>query len=281
MFGYIIPNKPELRVKEYNRYRAVYCGLCRRLKERYGIIGELTLTYDMTFLVMLLSSLYEPEEQIRQCRCAVHPVMPHMEVITECSDYGADINIVLMYYKLMDDYKDDKKWLSKPAFRMLESKVRKIGQQYPRQVRAIRKELQYLSELETKGDRDPAAAARSFGRLLGALFVWKEDLWKQDLYKIGYYMGIYIYLLDAWKDLPEDRKENHYNPLPYDEQTPGREQALRHIQLQVMSRCAMHLERLPFIRDAEIIRNIVYSGVWMSWNQSQKKGCLKHGERSV
>ena len=281
MFGYIIPNKPELRVKEYNRYRAWYCGLCHCLKESYGVIGEVTLTYDMTFLIMLLNSLYEPLENVYQSRCAVHPVRKHMEVTSECSKYGADMNLILAYYKLMDDFQDDKSRISQTAAIMMQKHIQKLKTAYPRQVQAIQKELRFLAKLEAEKRRDPAAAARSFGRLLGEVFVWREDLWAKDLYKIGYYLGIYIYLIDAWKDFPEDRRQASYNPLPYEKQSDAEEKQIRKIMLQAMTHCAGHMEKLPLIRDIEILRNIVYSGVWMAWNEKQKKGCWKHGERSV
>ena len=281
MFGYIIPNKPELRVKEYNRYRGWYCGLCKTLKEHYGLLGEITLSYDMTFLIILLNSLYEPEETLQQCRCAVHPMMPHTEVVSACSEYGAAMNVVLMYYKMFDDYQDDKRWMSGAASWLLKKKVETIEKQYPRQVRNIRKELDHLNKLERSGVKDAQEAARAFGRLLGNLFIWKEDLWKKDLYIIGYDLGIYIYLLDAWKDLPEDLEEGHYNPLPYEKQTVENEKKLREFLMHIMADCAAHLERLPLIRDTEILRNIVYSGVWMMWKEKEKKGCLRNGKGSI
>ena len=80
---------------------------------------------------------------------------------------------------------------------------------------------------------------------------------------------------------PEDRKEGHYNPLPYEGQNSEHEQALRKVMMQVMVQCAAYFERLPLIQDVEILRNIIYSGVWMAWNQKTKKGCLRNGERSI
>ena len=63
MFGYVVMNKPEIRFKDFDLYRSFYCGLCRELREKYGISGQITLTYDMTFVVVLLSALYEPPTQ--------------------------------------------------------------------------------------------------------------------------------------------------------------------------------------------------------------------------
>ena len=74
MFGYVTVYKPELKIKDYTKYRAYYCGLCRVLMEDYGITGQLTLSYDMTFLVILLTSLYENDTNFMLKRCKVHPV---------------------------------------------------------------------------------------------------------------------------------------------------------------------------------------------------------------
>ena len=74
MFGYVVANKPELKMREFHKYKAYYCGLCKVLREKYGLSGQMTLTYDMTFLVILLTSLYESETQLEEKRCIVHPV---------------------------------------------------------------------------------------------------------------------------------------------------------------------------------------------------------------
>ena len=69
MFGYIAINKAEMKFKDYDVYQAYYCGLCRRLKECYGKRGQLTLSYDMTFLIVLLTGLYEPKTVTGETRC--------------------------------------------------------------------------------------------------------------------------------------------------------------------------------------------------------------------
>lgn len=76
MFGYVTVNKPEIKFKDFDVYRSFYCGLCRELRERYGIPGQISLTYDMTFVVLLLSGLYEPPTKKGTSRCVVHPLKP-------------------------------------------------------------------------------------------------------------------------------------------------------------------------------------------------------------
>ena len=107
MFGYVVINKPELKFKEFDIYRGYYCGLCRSLKKRYGIAGQMTLTYDMTFLAMLLTGLYEAEISEEKHRCIAHPMSRHLMLQSKYTDYVADMNIILAYYKALDDWKDE------------------------------------------------------------------------------------------------------------------------------------------------------------------------------
>ena len=108
MFGYVTVNKPELKIKEYNRYKAYYCGLCKTLKKQYGFLGQVTLTYDCTFLIILLSSLYEVKTDHNVERCIAHPTTKHDLLINDISEYAADMNLALTYHKFVDDYVDDR-----------------------------------------------------------------------------------------------------------------------------------------------------------------------------
>ena len=108
MFGYVVVNKPELKFREFDVYRAYYCGLCHSLSKRHGLSGQLTLSYDMTFLVILLSSLYEPEHNVTSKRCVVHPLRRQNIISSEFTDYVADMNVILSYFKCLDDWHDDR-----------------------------------------------------------------------------------------------------------------------------------------------------------------------------
>ena len=52
MFGYVRPYGADLSEEEKKRYKAVYCGLCRVLNEKYGLAGRMGLNFDMTFLLL-------------------------------------------------------------------------------------------------------------------------------------------------------------------------------------------------------------------------------------
>ena len=108
MFGYVIVNKAELKVKDFYKYKAYYCGLCKNLQKSYGKFGQMTLSYDMTFLIILLTSLYESETVKEQNRCMIHPVKKHDSLTNEITKYVADMNIALSYHHLIDDWQDEK-----------------------------------------------------------------------------------------------------------------------------------------------------------------------------
>ena len=111
MFGYIVMNKPEIKMKDFDMYRSFYCGLCRELREKYGISGQITLSYDMTFVIMLLSGLYEPKTYKGTTRCILHPVRKQPVRKNVMTEYCADMNILLTYYKCLDDWNDDRKYV--------------------------------------------------------------------------------------------------------------------------------------------------------------------------
>ena len=130
MFGYIVVHQPELKVREYETYRAAYCGLCRSLKNRHGRLGQMTLSFDMTFLALLLSGLYEPETASGCGRCLAHPMQKHHYLSNPYYDYAADMNLLLTYYKCLDDWQDERKFTRLIFAKLLGLKMPKIRRLY-------------------------------------------------------------------------------------------------------------------------------------------------------
>ena len=128
MFGYIVMNKPEIKFKDFDLYRSFYCGLCRELKSKYGISGQISLTYDMTFVVILLSALHEPHTQKGSTRCIIHPVCKQPVRRNTVTEYAADMNVLLTYYKCRDDWEDEKKVTALGYSKVLQGKVKKLDQ---------------------------------------------------------------------------------------------------------------------------------------------------------
>ena len=193
MFGYVTANKPELKIREFARYKGYYCGLCHTLLKNHGRRGQMTLTYDMTFLVILLSSLYEPKEEEMRKHCLIHPAKKQYMIQNEVSFYASDMNILLTYDHLKDDWEDERKISGFLGMKVFAAKKKKIEKKYKRQAEAIEKALKELAELEKENCQDIDAAARPFGSLMAELFVWKEDAFQEILRAFGFYLGKFIY----------------------------------------------------------------------------------------
>ena len=263
MFGYVVLNKPEIKFKDFDMYRSFYCGLCRELRERYGISGQITLSYDMTFVILLLSALYEPPTRKGTTRCIVHPVRKQTVRKNAITEYGADMNIFLTYYKCKDDWNDEKKILSLAYGKLLESKEKKSEQQWKKKIDVIISCLNELSEMEQEGETDIDRVSGCFGRIMAEIFAYREDVWEPTLRRMGFYLGKFIYLMDAYDDVEKDIKSGSYNPFrkAYLDD-PAFADDCRSLLTLMMSECSREFEQLPILLHAEILRNVLYSGVW-------------------
>lgn len=274
MFGYVTANELELKVKDYKKYKAYYCGLCQSLKEAYGLTGQVTLTYDMTFAILLLTSLYECETRTQAHRCIVHPMKKQVVLQNEMTEYAADMNLILAYYHLKDDWNDEKSVKSLAGKTILEYKVRKAVLKYPRQCKVIEEELEHLAQYEREGVMEIDLPAGCFGRLMAEMFVYKMDHWEESLRKIGFYLGKFIYIMDAYDDLAKDIESGNYNPLKELSKAEDYEERCGQMLLMMLGECAAEFEKLPCVQDVDILRNILYDGVWKRYKklQNEKRG---------
>ena len=267
MFCYVIINKGDMKFKEFDIYHAYYCGLCRLLKEKYGVTGQLTLSYDMTFVIMLLSGLYEPDTLSERCKCIAHPFEKHMVRRNEFTEYAADINILLSYFKCMDDWMDDRKHAKRLYAGLLRKGYRKVKKKYGSKVNRIEKLMQQLLRKEGEGCGDIDEMCRLFGEVMAEIMVYKEDEWKENLYRLGLNLGKFIYLCDAYEDVEKDLEKGRYNPFRKMYGNPDFEEQCRNILVLMMSECSREFEQLPILENIEILRNIIYSGVWYRYEK--------------
>ena len=268
MFGFVRPYLADLTEEEKNRYRAVYCGLCRTLHEDYGLMARMGLNYDMTFLILLLSSLYEPAEEQDERRCIPHPVKKHREIITPYTGYAAAMTVALAYHKALDDWEDEKKTAGKAYAGMLEKHYQAVKKKWPRQCQAMEDSIRAIRRIEETETALPEQAAEATGRMLAALFAVQEDFFQPQMAWIGHSLGKFIYMVDAAVDYDRDRKKGCYNPLTRMDLAP---ENARDLLRQPLGQAAETFERLPLIRDVHILRNILYSGVWQDYNQCMQK----------
>ena len=271
MFGYVTIQKPELKIRDFTRYQGYYCGLCRSLRKRHGVTGQLTLNYDMVFLAALLTGLYEGKEEAALRRCLLHPSGKHLSLSNPYIDYAADLSVLLAYYNFMDDWRDDKNPAALAAALTVRGDCMSLKERYPRQCRAMASYLKKLHAYEERNGRSLDTAARFTGEMLGELLVCKEDEWSGALRRMGFFLGKFIYLMDAYEDLEEDEKRGRYNPLLSIKDRSGFEDWFARVLNMMMAECAGEFERLPILKDVAILRNILYAGVWTKYELIKKK----------
>ena len=272
MFGYVKPYKPNLLVKEYEFYRATYCGVCRSMKKHTGALSNALHSYDSVFLAML-RMLYIDENEIsaKKRRCVAHP-MKAKPMLSDNSalEYTARAFGILTYYKLIDDIKDEAllrrmaRSLLRPIFAGAKNRaaLREISE-------LCREKLAAIDELEAAGERSVDKPANLFGEILGGIF--SEGLEGADklvTYQVGLHLGRFIYSADAAEDYERDRVSGSYNPyvLLYDgaELTAENRASIKCALLLECRELESAINLLPFgnLKTIEnIISNIIYEGL--------------------
>lgn len=277
MFGFIIPNFKTLNENEKSRYQSLYCGLCHALRDNYSNVSRLALSYDLTFLVMLLSSLYEPKETKENCNCVFHPGNKFTTAQNQWSEYCADVTIALAYHKILDDIKDDDSLKAKISKRALSSQYKIVESKNSALCKVISHWMNVIQQLEEDPDETSGdEIAKTFGMITAHIFAPLNDVFFDDLTKFGSNLGRFIYFMDAAFDCAEDKKSGNYNP--FQEYLNGNTEITKDVasnikqQLMTLAGTALHyFEKLPLEQDIHILQNILYEGMWIRFNQKYLK----------
>lgn len=270
LFGYIRIAKPELRVKEYEMYKAVYCSLCRKLGKSYGFFSRLTLSYDFTFLAVLNMSLREGCEQIERKRCAFNPIKKCNYCKSDASlEMPTAAAMIMLYYKIKDNIADEKGikkvgfWLLRPLFSRAHKKA---ARDFPEIERIVSDYISEQNSLEKSGCGDLDRACEPTAKALARILMLCSDdaVQKRVLERIGYCLGRYIYILDAACDFGEDIKKGSYNVLCLmEKETPkgfDKERVTAQLYFAV-NEAARALELLDIKKYKPILNNIIYLGL--------------------
>ena len=268
MFGYVRIGKPELKVREYEMYKAVYCSLCKALGKHYGIISRLTLSYDFTFLALLNMSLKEGCTHIERKCCVFNP----LKRCNYCKDDGSmdmpsAVAMIMLYYKICDNIADEKGFkklgycLLKPIFSRAHKKAER---KYPLAEKFVAEYIEEQSTLENQGCAELDRAADPTAKALAKIFTLCSNNEKEKIIldRLGYCMGRYIYILDAACDFEEDMKKNKYNVLKKDCENTEDVRAKVKPQLYFcINEAAKAFELLDLKKNKGILGNIVYVGL--------------------
>lgn len=263
MFGYVRPFAPEMKCREYDLYKATYCGLCRCLRRRYGPIAPMFLNFDFTFLALLL---WEPEDTFTPCRGRCHgnpfrkmPMCPDSPAL----ERAADESLVLTWWKLRDAVADDGFWGGLPARALsplLRPVYRKAARRCPAFDQTVRDCLEELTGLERENCPSLDRTADTFARLLQAAAP-REGERGRVLSQLLYHLGRWIYLADAREDLEEDRLSGRYNPVAARYGPGGDDGALRLTMDNSLELMGAALQLGEFGCRRPLLENIIYLGL--------------------
>ena len=279
MFGYVTPLKAELKVKDFAKFRSYYCGLCLHLKSGAGNIPRMVLNYDMTFLAVLLDSLSIKEPNFELKRCIVHPKEKKPVIMNnDALQYAAAMNLTLYYHKIKDDIEDDNDIKSKVLEKILYPYQKKINKSIDAINNTIKSNLKDLRNFENnKNFSSIDEICHPFSDIVGNILknypkelINDGDKLRDNLYSLGYTLGKWIYLIDAFDDLKNDMKDNKFNPInylfnsenkSYDELLPLIKDRLEFTILNCSYNCKEILEKLPLKRNEDILKNVLELGM--------------------
>ncbi len=219
MLGYVKAFKPELTFREYETYKAVYCTLCREIGHRYGATRRMFLSYDFTFLALILMAVDGDAPKYEQKKCVCNPLKKCHFCSGEHSEitYAAAVTMALCEYKAADDISDEgflKSYTGRLIHPLLKKSAKRAYKEFPELENIISKYKKGQAEAQAGGGSIDRAAEPS-ATALGEIFCLaaKTQAQKRILYRLGYCLGKWIYLLDSGEDIEEDIKRCNFNPL--------------------------------------------------------------------
>ncbi len=277
MFGYVKISKGEMKIKEYDTYKAVYCSLCKRLGKNYGFLSRLTLSYDFTFLALLNMAMKDSCGGYKVGRCAFNPLKKcNYCKDTDFLEMPSGTAIIMLYYKILDNIADEKGFkrlgyrLLKPIYKRAYKKAKR---DYPHIDEIVGEYIELQTDVETKEMYDIDTACHPTAKALSNVFMLcsEDQTQKRILSRLGYCIGKYIYLMDAFCDLEKDIKGGNYNVLKsLDSEDKVSEKVERQIYFCI-NESAKAFELLNVKRYKTILGNIIYLGLEDNYLKEKNK----------
>lgn len=277
MFGYLRPVREELKLREYELYKSVYCGLCRQLGKDYGILSRMTLSYDCTVLAMLSISLKEDSPCVTKGRCVFNPVKKCMLCSSRESFHLAGaVSVIMAYYKLSDTISDSgffKRMLARFLKLLLRRSFKKAKKAFP-QIASLTEEMMKQQNAAEAGNASVDRAAEPTAKMISSLcrMLSGNDTGSERVLSVfGYYLGRWIYLIDAADDLRKDISERNYNPFSFCMKETYEATMLycNDVLNMTVSQLILAYELLELSDCKSILDNVVYYGL-----SFQQKHCL-------
>lgn len=289
MFGYVTPCIQELKVKDYYKFKSYYCGLCKSLKNNYGEIPRFSLNYDMTFLAIFIDSLSHEENEFEKCFCAVHPLKKNLILKNnQALNYAAFCNLVLFYYKVLDDYNDEKNLKTILISHLFKPYVKNISLDLKPIEEYIKSSLKNLYHMENSKEKFSLdQLSEPFADLTGFLIsdYFKKETFKQEVYWFGYNLGKWIYIIDAFDDLEMDMKKGRFNAINhclnhnnmcFYEFSKEIESRIEFTLVTCANTCLNYIKTLPINKNKPLLENILIMGLMEKMDKVFKRSEFKN-----
>ena len=285
MFGYVMPNRGELKIKNWNLYQAFYCGVCRSLGKRYGQKARLLLNYDTTFLAILLAGI-KARYTLKSGRCLVK-MKKQLFAHGESIDLAADINVLLAHFKSVDDWQDEKSIKGLVGQTIYGRSARLASAKHKEIAQAISEMAKGVALVESTNNQSPDVAAIPFKEMMRAmaLYVMKGDPQEALVAEFCTILGKWIFIIDSLDDLEEDMKKKQYNPNKTKAEQYSVEQVFddaHQAMILYMQDLANVFDKLVFQDEqlSAIIENVVYAGLLEKTEKVLKKrSCERCGSK--
>ncbi len=278
MFGYVKIYKPELKVKDYEAYQGIYCSLCKRIGKDYGQLARLTLNYDFTMLALARLAFAEECCGFKNSRCSFNPTKKCQQCINGEKElaFAAAAAMIMVYYKLCDDINDSSffkgllKRFLRPFFSLKRKKARRL---FPVVDEIIGKAMLEQSKVEQRSDAGVDVSAHPSAVAMGKLLSYGFEGEKAaKLERMGYLVGRWVYLMDAYDDMRDDKKKSSYNVFnnigKNEEETEVYAEGVLNVTAAELVR---ELEGMKPARFGDILENIVYDGMYNTMKQIKKE----------
>ena len=269
MFGNIKPSKSELTIAQYTDYRAYYCGLCKSMGKRYAGLCNLGLSYEAVFIAIIVSAMSDDAVYLKRRRCVVHPFTKTPMVVHNASvDKAAALNVLLLYNKIKDDIRDEgsvksrlaKLWFKRPYVRAVKDDEQTDS--------IIASKLDELSMLEEGLCDILDMAAQPFAEMMGELALRVMPDGGNDMYWFGFFMGKWLWVIDAFADIKKDHESKAYNPfilankdLSADDVIKASKDDAQFLLEGALTEIGRLYDKLPIKRNQQILENIIFLGM--------------------
>lgn len=273
MFGYVKVNKPEMKIKEYETYKGVYCSLCKAMGKYFGILSRFSLSYDITFLVITRLCFSRTVPCFENGRCFFNPAKKcnYCKNADEQLKYAAAVSIMLFYFKVKDNISDSnflKRVLMYLILPWASLKYKKAKKMYGEIATVIEESMILQKEIENKNSDITDEAAHPSAHALGKITAYNLDDPDGSIYSFGYGIGKWVYLMDAADDIEKDIKYGSYNVFvtKYDLRAGENAESIKDAIAGTMNMCAgffyTSYEKIENKTMLPIIENIIYDGMF-------------------